>query len=174
MVITFNGKTPNISENAFVADNAVIIGDVTIEDDASIWFGVVIRGDIAPVYIGKGTNIQDNTVVHVDSNIPCIIREYVTVGHAAIIHSATVEEHCLIGMGAVILTGAVVRKGSIVGAKALILEHALIEENSLTVGMPARTIRRVTEDEKKGVFDNTSHYIELSKEYIKTSRNIEK
>lgn len=167
MILPFNGKTPQISKSAFIAPNAVIIGDVTIESEASIWFGVVLRGDIAPIYIGKGTNIQDNAVVHVDKDILCIIKENVTVGHSAIIHSATVESNCLIGMGATVLSGAVVKKDSIIGANALVLENAVIEEGSLAIGVPSKTVRKLTEAEVSSIKDNATRYIELSKHYIK-------
>jgi carbonic anhydrase/acetyltransferase-like protein (isoleucine patch superfamily) len=167
MILPFNGKTPQISKDAFVAENAVVIGDVTIESDASIWFGVVLRGDIAPIYIGKGTNIQDNAVVHVDEGMPCIIKDNVVVGHSAIIHSAVVESNCLIGMGATVLSGAVVKRDSIIGANALVLKNAVIEEGSLVIGVPCKTVRKLTEGEKSSIKDNAIRYIELSKHYIK-------
>lgn len=166
MILPFNGKTPQISKSTFIAPNAVIIGDVTIESEASIWFGVVLRGDIAPIYIGKGTNIQDNAVVHVDKDMPCIIKENVTVGHSAIIHSATVEGNCLIGMGATVLSGAVVKSNSIIGANALVSGGAVIEENSLAIGVPCKTVRKLTEAEVSSIKDNVKHYIELSKHYL--------
>jgi carbonic anhydrase/acetyltransferase-like protein (isoleucine patch superfamily) len=166
MILPFNGKTPQISKDAFIAPNAAIIGDVTIESEANIWFGVVLRGDIAPIYIGNGTNIQDNAVVHVDEGMPCIIKDNVVVGHSAIIHSAVVENNCLIGMGATVLSGAVVKKDSIIGANALVLENAVIEEGSLAIGVPCKTVRKLTEEEKLSIKDNVKHYIELSKHYL--------
>ena len=166
MILPFEGKTPQISKDAFVAENAVVIGDVTIESDASIWFGAVLRGDIAPIYVGKGSNIQDNVVIHVDEGMPCIIKDNVVVGHSAIIHAAVVESNCLIGMGATVLSGAVVKKDSIIGANALVLENAVIEEGSLAIGVPCKTVRKLTEEEKLSIKDNVKHYIELSKHYL--------
>lgn len=167
MIIPYKGKTPKIAKNVFIAETAVIIGDVTIEEEANIWYGAVIRGDIAPIYIGKGTNIQDNAVLHVDADIPCIIKSYVTVGHGAIVHSATVEDNSLIGMGATVLTAAYISKESIVGANALVTEHKKIEEGSLAVGIPAKIIRSLTVEEKEFVHKNALHYIELMENYLK-------
>jgi carbonic anhydrase/acetyltransferase-like protein (isoleucine patch superfamily) len=167
MILPFNGKTPQVSKDAFIAENAVVIGDVTIESEASIWFGVVLRGDIAPIYVGKGSNIQDNAVIHVDEGMPCIIKDNVVVGHSVIIHSAVVENNCLIGMGATVLSGVVVKKDSIIGANALVLENAVIEEGSLSVGVPSKIVRKLTEEEKLSIKDNATRYIELSKRYLK-------
>ncbi len=165
MILSYRGKTPRVSKSAFIAETAVIIGDVTIEEDANIWFGAVLRGDIAPIIIKKGANIQDNTVIHVDTDIPCVVGEYVTVGHAAILHSTTIERNSLIGMGATLLTNAHIGKDSIVGANALIAENKKMPEGSLAVGIPAKIVRNVKEDEKKFIHENAIHYIKLSKEY---------
>jgi carbonic anhydrase/acetyltransferase-like protein (isoleucine patch superfamily) len=167
MIIEHKGKKPKIANSAFIAETAVIIGDVTIEEDANIWYGAVLRGDIAPIIIKKGANIQDNTVIHVDTNIPCIVGEYVTVGHAAILHSTTVERESLIGMGATLLTGSRVNAHSIIGANALVAENKEIPEGSLAVGLPAKVIRNLTEKEKVFIKENALHYIELGKEYKK-------
>jgi len=167
MIIAYKGKMPKIAKNVFIAETAVIIGDVTIEEEANIWYGAVIRGDIAPIYIGKGTNIQDNAVIHVDEGIPCIIKKYVTVGHSATVHSATVEDSCLIGMGATVLTAAYIGRESIIGANALVTEHKKIPEKSLSVGIPAKVIRPLTEEEREAVHKNALHYTALAKNYIK-------
>jgi carbonic anhydrase/acetyltransferase-like protein (isoleucine patch superfamily) len=167
MILEFNGKKPKISRDAFVAETAVIIGDVTVESDVSIWYGAVLRGDIAPIFIGKGTNIQDNAVVHVDSEMPCIINENVTVGHSAVIHSAMIESDCLIGMGATILSGALIKKQSIIGANALVPGNAVIDESSLAMGLPCKVIRKLTESEIFSIKENAVHYIDLSKLYLK-------
>ncbi len=167
MILTYKGKTPRVAKSAFVAETAVIIGDVTIEDEANIWFGAVLRGDIAPIVIKKGANIQDNTVIHVDTDIPCIVGEYVTVGHAAILHSTTIEENSLIGMGATLLTGSHIGKNCIIGANALVTENKNIPDSSLAVGIPAKIVRNVKENEKAFIHENAMHYIELSKEYKK-------
>jgi carbonic anhydrase/acetyltransferase-like protein (isoleucine patch superfamily) len=165
MILEFNGKKPQISENAFVASNAVIVGDVIIEEGASIWFGTVIRGDIAPIVVGKNSNVQDNTVIHVDSGKPCIIGQFVTIGHSAVIHSSTINDNSLIGMGATILTGALIKSNCIVGANALVLENATIDEESIAVGMPAKTIRKIKDKELELIKLNAVYYVELAKKY---------
>ncbi len=165
MIIEYKGKKPKIAKSAFVAETAVIIGDVTIEEDANIWFGAVLRADMAPIVIKKGANIQDNTVIHVDTNIPCVVGEYVTVGHAAILHSTTIEEESLIGMGATLLTGSSIGKHSIVGANALVKENKEIPEGSLAVGIPAKVVKQLTDKEKNFIKENALHYVELSRKY---------
>ncbi len=165
MIIEYKGKKPKIAKSAFIAETAVIIGDVMIEEDANIWFGAVLRGDIAPIIIKKGANIQDNTVIHVDTNIPCIVGEYVTVGHAAILHSTVIEKESLIGMGATLLTGSRIGKHSVIGANALVTENKNIPKGSLAVGIPAKVIRALTGEEKEFIKKNALHYIELAKEY---------
>jgi len=169
MVISFNGKKPKISKDAFIAKTAVIIGDVTIEEGASVWFGVVLRGDIASIVVSANSNIQDNTVIHVDEGKPCFIGKFVTVGHNAIIHSAIIEGNTLIGMGATILSGARIKSNSIIGANALILENSIIDEQSLTVGIPAKTVRKIDSKEIESIRLNATHYVELSKKYSKSS-----
>jgi len=167
MIVQYNGKKPKIAKNTFIAKNAVIIGDVTIEEDVSIWYGVVLRGDIAPIYIGKGTNIQDNTVIHVDNDTPCVIKDYVTVGHSAIIHAATIEKDCLIGMGATVLSGAHIEKKTIIGANALVTENKNIQEGSLAIGIPAKVSRKLTKEERKSIHKHALDYVKLAKTYMK-------
>ncbi len=167
MIIAYKGKIPKIAKDVFIAETAVVIGDVTIDKGANIWYGAVIRGDIAPIYVGKNTNIQDNAVLHVDIDVPCIIKEYVTVGHSAVVHSATVEDNCLIGMGATVLTGAHIGRESIIGANALVTEHKKIPEKSLAVGVPAKVVRFLTIEERKSIHKNALHYAALAKDYMK-------
>lgn len=166
MIIQYNGKKPKIDKTAFIAETAVIIGDVTIEKNASIWYGAVLRGDTAPIHIGKGTNIQDNTVVHVDS-APCIIKDYVTIGHSTIIHAAVIEKNCLIGMGATILSGAHIEEESIIGANALVAENKKIQKGSLAVGIPAKVVRSLTKEEKKSIHKHAVDYAKLAETYKK-------
>lgn len=160
-------KQPKISQNAFVAKNATVIGDVTVEDDANIWFGAAIRGDMDSIYIGRGSNVQDNAVVHVDSGFPVTIGENVTVGHGAIIHGCTVGNNVLVGMGAIILNGAKIGDNCIIGAGATVTQNKEIPSNSMLVGCPAKVIREV---DAKGVESNRQNalrYIEEGKEYKK-------
>ncbi len=167
MIVEYKGKKPKIAKSAFIAETAVIIGNVTIEEDANIWYGAVLRGDIAPIIIKRGANIQDNTVIHVDTDIPCIVGEYVTVGHNAILHSTTIEKESLVGMGATLLTGSHIGAHSIIGANALVTENKNIPEGSLAVGIPAKVVRNLSEKEKIFIKENALHYIELGKEYKK-------
>lgn len=132
---------PAIAEDVFVARGARIVGDVRLAAGASVWYNAVLRGDINFIEIGSNTNIQDGCLFHVENDRPCIVKENVTVGHGAILHACTVEEECLIGMGAIILSGAVIGRGCVIAAGALIRENTVVEPFSLMVGVPARFIR---------------------------------
>jgi carbonic anhydrase/acetyltransferase-like protein (isoleucine patch superfamily) len=138
MIMTFLGKTPKIKEGVFIAPTAVIIGDVTIGAGSSVWFNAVIRGDVAPVHIGQGTNIQDNCTLHTDTGVPLNIGDSVTVGHNAIVHGCRIGSGVLIGMGAVVLNHAEIGEGSIVAAKALVREKQCVERCCLVAGIPAQ------------------------------------
>ena len=140
MIYPYKEVLPSISKNTFIADGARIIGDVSIGEGSSVWYNAVIRGDIGRISIGENTNIQDNAVIHVMPNVPCKVGSFVSVGHSAIIHSATVEDHCVIGMGATILNGAVIGKGSMIGAGALVMENQVIESGVVVVGVPGKVI----------------------------------
>jgi len=166
MIEEFEGKFPIIAETAFVADSAYVIGDVEIGDDSSVWFHAVIRGDVNDIRIGRCTNIQDGTVVHVDrETAPTRIGDYVTVGHRAIIHGCTIGHHCLIGMGAVVLSGAIVGDHSLVAAGAVIREGQVIPPRSVVVGVPARVVRTVGDHELRRIEDGWRSYVALSKGY---------
>ena len=140
---------PSIDPSVFIARGAQIIGDVRLAEGSSVWYNVVLRGDINYVEVGPHSNIQDGSILHVVNDRPCIVKEDVTVGHGAILHACTVEPECLIGMGAIILTGAVIGRGSIIAAGALIPENSIVEPFSLMVGVPARLLR--TLDEKSAL-----------------------
>jgi carbonic anhydrase/acetyltransferase-like protein (isoleucine patch superfamily) len=167
----YRGKTPRIDPSAFVAETAVIIGDVEIGPRANIWYGVVIRGDINHVRIGAETNIQENTVVHVDLNdrglgdCATIIGDRVTVGHGAILHGCKIGDDCLIGMGATVLSGASVGAGSVVAAGALVREGQQIPERSMVMGMPAEVKRQLPEEAVEKIRASARHYVELAEEY---------
>ena len=146
MIVEFEGNSPKLDEKTFIADGAKVIGKVTMKEFSSLWMNVVARGDVSHIEIGRYSNIQDNSVVHVADDQPTIISDYVTVGHSAVIHGCTIEEHCLIGMGAIILTGAVVGKGSIIAAGAVVKEKQIIPPHSLVVGIPGKVVRFVPEE----------------------------
>lgn len=161
-------KQPKISEKAFAAKSAVIIGDVTVEDDANIWFGAVVRGDTDSIYVGKGSNIQDNAVVHVDTGFPVKIGKNVTVGHGAIVHGCTIGNNVLVGMGAVILNGAEIGDNCIIGAGATVTQNKKIPANSLLVGCPAKVIKEVDAEGSESNRQNALKYVEEGKEYKKS------
>ena len=173
MLKPFKGKSPVIDPTAFVAETAVIIGDVTIGPRANIWYGVVIRGDINHVRIGAETNIQENTVIHVDLNdrglgdCATVIGDRVTVGHGAILHGCRIGDDCLIGMGATVLSGAKVGAGSVVAAGALVKEGQQIPERSLVMGVPAEVKRQLPEEALEKLRQSAAHYVELARIYKK-------
>lgn len=151
---------PRIHPTAFIAPSAMVMGDVTLEAESSVWYTSVLRGDMAPIYIGSQSCIQDGTIVHVDEGVPCIIGPRVGVGHKAILHGCTVEEESLIGMGAILLNGVVVGKGSVVAAGALLTEGTVVPPGSLVMGMPAKVVRAVDPALAARVAYTWKHYIE--------------
>lgn len=165
MVRSFQGKKPVVAENVFLAENAVVIGDVTLEKGANIWYGAVLRGDENSIVIGENSNVQDNATVHVAKAHPVVLGKNVTVGHNAIVHGCTVGDGTMIGMGACVLNGAVIGKGCLIGAGALIKEGAVIPDGSLCVGVPAKIVRELDEEGKKKILANAAMYVSLGKEY---------
>lgn len=159
------GSEPKIHPTATLFKNVVISGDITISKNVNIWFNASLRADMASIFIGENTNIQDNVVVHTNTNLPTYIGKNVTVGHGAIIHAATVEDNCLIGMGSIILDGAVIKQGALVGAGAVIPPNKVIPENTLVVGNPMRIIRELTEKELEANRKNVEFYLKLTSEY---------
>lgn len=151
---------PTIDPEAFIAEGAVIRGDVRIERNASIWYNAVLRGDVDSIAVGEGSNIQDSCVVHVDRGCPVRIGRNVTVGHGAIVHGCTIGDGTLVGMGAIILNGAVIGEGCIVGAGALVTQGKHIPAGTLVIGSPARTVRAVTPEEREHNLANAQLYIE--------------
>lgn len=151
---------------AWMADNAVITGSVDLGEDANIWFGCVIRGDDAPITIGARTNIQDLTMVHADHDVPNLIGAGVTVGHRCVLHGAKIGDGCLIGMGAILLAGSVIGEGSIIGAGALVKAGFVVPPRSLVVGMPARVIREVSEEQLESMRRSAEGYVHAAKSYL--------
>ena len=143
----FLGKTPLLGQGVYVARGAVVVGDVTVGDFSSVWYNAVLRGDINRIAIGHHTNIQDNAVVHLADDYPCLVGNYVTVGHAAIVHACTVGDETLIGMGAILLDGAVIGDHCLIGAKALVTQRMQIPKGSLVIGSPARVVRALNANE---------------------------
>lgn len=166
MIHKFKKFKPQIHENCFIAGNADIIGKVRIEEEANIWFGVVLRGDLNSIHIGRGSNVQDNCTVHVDTDGPGVeVGEYVTVGHNAVLHGCKLGNYSLVGIGSIILEGAVIGEETMIGAGSLVTSNKVIPPGVLCMGSPAKVIRELTDEEKQGLRKSASEYIELSNEY---------
>lgn len=166
-VIPYLSHHPKISENVFLASGARVIGQVELGIDVNIWFNVTLRGDVNYIKVGKRTNIQDNSVVHVATkNGPTLIGNSVTIGHQATIHACHIDDFSLIGMGAVVLDGAKVGKYSIVGAGSVIPPNKTYPDHSLILGSPAVVKRRITDDEVQFLEWSADHYVDLGKNYI--------
>ena len=167
MIYDFEGNTPKMDPNSWAASNAVLIGKVELKKDSNIWFNVTLRGDVEPITIGEGSNVQDGSVIHTDPGCPAIIGKNVTIGHLVMLHGCVIEDDCLIGIGSTILNKAKIGKNSIIGANALITENKVIPERSLVIGSPGKIIRQVTEEEIKSIKENAEHYVANYKKYKK-------
>lgn len=166
-LLPFRTTQPRLGARVFVAGNATVIGDVVLGDDASVWFGTVIRGDVHYIRIGARTNIQDNCTLHVNTGThPVTIAEDVTMGHGVIAHGCTIERGALIGMGSRVLDGAVVGEQALVGAGALVSEGMHVPPRTLVVGVPARVKRELRPDEIARLEESWKHYVELKDEYL--------
>ncbi|CAN5346246.1 gamma carbonic anhydrase family protein [soil metagenome] len=168
-LIPFEGVAPDVEAAAFIAENATLIGRVTVRAGASVWFGAVMRGDTDDLVLGERSNLQDNVVVHADPGSPALIGVGVGVGHGAVIHGCRIEDGCLIGMNATVLNRAVVGAQSLVAAGAVILEDTVIPPRSLVAGVPAKVRRSLTEDEVAALALNADHYAERALLYAKQS-----
>ena len=154
----FLRKKPVLGNGVYIANTATLVGDVTLGEYSSVWYGAVLRGDINRLVIGHHTNIQDNAVLHLADELTCIVGNYVTVGHSAIVHACAVGDEVLIGMGAVILDGAEIGTQSLIGAKALVKQGMKIPPGSLVVGMPAKVVRALSDEEKKELRASAEKY----------------
>jgi carbonic anhydrase/acetyltransferase-like protein (isoleucine patch superfamily) len=154
---------PTIHPTAFVATTASVLGDVTLGAESSVWYQAVLRGDLAPIVIGAQSNIQDGTIVHVDTDIPCTVGQRVGVGHRAILHGCEVEDDSLVGMGAVLLNRVRIGTGSVVAAGAVIPEGMVVPPRSLVMGVPGRIVRQVDADLTRRIAATWGHYVELAR-----------
>lgn len=169
MLLPFNNEGPKLHKSVYVAPGAKLIGAVSAEEDVTIWFNAVLRADGEPIKIGKGSNIQDGTVIHVDPGFPVTIGEYVTVGHNAIVHGCTIEDGALIGMGATILNGAVIGKGALVAAGAVVREGTVVAPGTIVAGVPAKLVKSLDNEAIQQMKQGAYSYIEKGKMYKSTS-----
>lgn len=169
VLFPYKNKLPSIHESVFLADGVKIIGDVVIGENSSVWFNSVIRGDVNYIRIGKMTNIQDMSMLHVTHDTyPLVIGNNVSIAHSVSLHGATIEDNCLIGIGAIVLDGAVIQKNSFVAAGAVVKENYVVPEATLVAGVPAKVIRELTDQEIKGISETANNYIK----YVKNYRNL--
>lgn len=164
-ILPFRGTIPTIAPDAFIAENAYVIGDVTIGPGSSVWYGAVVRGDMAPIRIGARTNVQDGAIIHVDTDVPTHIGDDVVIGHQALVHGATVEDGCMIAMRATVMNRSVVGAGAIIGAGAIVTQDKIIPPRSLAIGIPAKVAREVTDDEIAAVHANAARYVVFGAEH---------
>lgn len=167
MIKEYKGVMPKISRDVYISENATVVGDVEIGEGSSVWFGAVVRGDVCYVRIGKFSNIQDNAVVHVNYEVPTIIGDYVTVGHSAIVHGATISDYVIVGMGAIVLDRVKVGRNVIIGAGSVVPPGMEIPDGVLVLGVPAKVVRSLTNEEVKHIEKNAIDYVLLSKEMSK-------
>lgn len=166
LLLPYRGKSPVIAEDAFVAPNTSLIGDVHIGSQASVWFGTTLRGDVQPIRIGARTSIQDNTMVHAtDGWVPTIVGEDCVVGHGVILHGCTIGNRVLVGMGAIVMDGAVIGDDVIIGAGALVTTKTQIPSGSMVLGSPAKVKRELTDAQKAGILEGSAHYQRKTAEY---------
>ena len=165
MIYPYKGKLPSIAETAFIADYTTITGDVTIGEESSVWFNTVIRGDVAPVIIGRKVNIQDNSVLHQSPNNPLILEDEATIGHQVILHSCKIRKKALIGMGSIILDNAEIGEGAFIGAGSLVPQGKIIPPNTLAFGRPAKVIRELNEEDILDMQRITKEYAEKAQYY---------
>jgi carbonic anhydrase/acetyltransferase-like protein (isoleucine patch superfamily) len=165
LIYKLGKQEPDIAADAYIAPSAVIIGDVRLHPESSIWFGSVLRGDIETISIGRGSNIQDGTVCHTDPNNPCTVGEYVTVGHMAMLHGCSIGDGSLIGIGATLMNGSKVGKECIVGAHALVTEGKEFPDGVVIMGAPAKVVRELTDDDRAKLRANAERYVQRAKRY---------
>jgi len=170
IIYPFKGKTPEIAESAYLAENAVVTGDVKIGEETTIWFNSVIRGDVAPTIIGKKVSIQDNSVLHQSPNNPLIIEDEVTIGHQVILHSCKIRKGALIGMGSIVLDKAEIGEGAFIGAGSLVPQGKVIPPNTLAFGRPAKVVRELNDEDRKDVERIIREYAEKGQLYKHAER----
>jgi carbonic anhydrase/acetyltransferase-like protein (isoleucine patch superfamily) len=169
---TFLEAKPRLGQGVYIAKGATILGDVTLGDYSSVWCNAVLRGDINRIVVGHHSNVQDNAVLHLADDYGCILGNFVTVGHSAIVHAATVEDEVLVGMGSVVLDGAVIGAQSIIGARALVPQGAKIPPGSMVLGVPGKVVRALSPEERAGLKAWAEKYVEVGAYYLKHRINL--
>lgn len=177
LILSHNGRSPRIHPDAFIAENAVIIGDVEIAAGASVWYGCILRGDVNRIVVGENTNIQDGTVVHVDAErddlpggLPTLIGANITIGHMALLHACVLEDGCFVGMRATVMDAATVESGAMVAAGALVTPNKRVPKGELWAGSPAKLMRELTEEEKAFMVDSPVRYAGYAQGYLARQR----
>ncbi len=173
IILPWEGTWPTIADDAFIAPGAVVIGNVTIGSQSSVWFQTVVRGDIAPITIGDRTSVQDCTVVHVNMDAPTIIGNDVTIGHSALVHGTTIHDGVLIGMGSIIMSYSEIGAGAVIAAGALISERVVVPEKAVMVGMPAKQRSELDEKQASHLAGIPGRYVRVSRQYITEIANLE-
>ncbi|UJB64698.1 gamma carbonic anhydrase family protein [Acidovorax sp. YS12] len=164
-IYELDGVAPQVHATAWVADSAQVMGNVTLGEDASVWFGTVVRGDTESIAIGAGSNVQDASVLHADFGKPLMIGERVTVGHQVMLHGCTIGDESLIGIGAVVLNGARIGKNCLVGAGALVTEGKEFPDGSMILGSPAKAVRQLTPEQIEGLRLSARHYVDNARRF---------
>lgn len=163
LLLPFGQHRPEVAASAWLAPNATLVGQVSIGENSSVFYGAVARGDMDSISIGSRSNLQDNVVVHTDTGVPTVVGNGVSVGHAAVLHGCTVEDDCLIGMSATVLNRAVIGRGSLIAAGSVVLEGTVVPPGSLVAGVPGKVRRALAPDELEHVRQNAAHYVDLSR-----------
>jgi carbonic anhydrase/acetyltransferase-like protein (isoleucine patch superfamily) len=164
-IYELDALVPQIAESAWVANNAQVIGNVVLGEDSSVWFGTTVRGDTETITIGRGSNIQDGSVLHADVGMPLTIGDFVTVGHQVMLHGCTVGDESLIGIGAIVLNGAKIGKNCLVGAGSLVTEGKEFPDGSMIMGSPAKVVRSLSPEQMQGLRQSAKHYIENAQRF---------
>lgn len=172
-IYALEGAEPQIAPSAWVADSAQVMGNVVLHDDASVWFGTVVRGDTESITIGAGSNVQDASVLHADYGQPLVIGERVTIGHKVMLHGCTIGDESLIGIGAVVLNGARIGKNCLVGAGALVTEGKEFPDGSMIIGSPAKVVRQLTPEQIAGLRQSAQHYVDNARRFRSGLRRID-
>jgi len=168
----FLRKEPKLGQCVYITRSAIVLGDVRLGDFSSVWYNAILRGDIDRVVVGHHTNIQDNAVLHLADEFPCVVGNYVTVGHSAIVHACRVGDEVLVGMGAIILDGAVIGKQSLIGAKAVLTPGMKIPPGSMVLGTPAKVVRKLTQTERNGLKYWADKYVANAAYCLKHAINV--